>query len=69
MSEAIPAGCDRSSARIRGEGKSAVGRAIALMPAKRLDAKLIHTHTFKLADYRRPFNTYMNGSMARSKSS
>lgn len=35
---------------IRGEGKSAVGRAIALMAAKRFDARLIHTHTFNLAD-------------------
>jgi len=35
---------------IRGEGKSAVGRAMALMAAKRFDAKLIHTHTFGLAD-------------------
>ena len=35
---------------IRGEGKSAVSRAIALMAAKRFDAKLIHTHTFNLAD-------------------
>ena len=35
---------------IRGEGKSAVARAMALMAAKRFDAKLIHTHTFGLAD-------------------
>ena len=35
---------------IRGEGKSAVGRAIALMAAKRFDATLIHTHTFNLTD-------------------
>jgi L-iditol 2-dehydrogenase len=35
---------------IRGEGKSAVGRAIALMAAKRFDATLIHTHTFGLAE-------------------
>jgi L-iditol 2-dehydrogenase len=35
---------------IRGEGKSAVARAIALMAAKRFDATLIHTHTFGLAD-------------------
>jgi L-iditol 2-dehydrogenase len=35
---------------IRGEGKSAVARAIALMAAKRFDARLIHTHTFNLAD-------------------
>ncbi len=35
---------------IRGEGKSAVGRAMALMAAKRFDATLIHTHTFGLAD-------------------
>jgi len=35
---------------IRGEGRGAVGRAIALMAAKRFDATLIHTHTFKLAE-------------------
>jgi L-iditol 2-dehydrogenase len=35
---------------IRGEGKSAVARAMALMAAKRFDAKLIHTHTFGLAE-------------------
>ena len=35
---------------IRGEGKSAVARAMALMAAKRFDATLIHTHTFGMAD-------------------
>ncbi|MGX1349551.1 L-iditol 2-dehydrogenase [Bradyrhizobium elkanii] len=35
---------------IRGEGKSATHRAMALMAAKRFDATLIHTHTFPLAD-------------------
>jgi threonine dehydrogenase-like Zn-dependent dehydrogenase len=35
---------------IRGEGKSATRRAMALMAAKRFDATLIHTHTFPLAD-------------------
>ena len=35
---------------IRGEGKSATHRAMALMAAKRFDAALIHTHTFPLAD-------------------
>ncbi|GAA0322607.1 alcohol dehydrogenase catalytic domain-containing protein [Sphingomonas oligophenolica] len=35
---------------IRGEGKSAVRRAMALMAAGRFDATLIHTHTFNLAD-------------------
>jgi L-iditol 2-dehydrogenase len=35
---------------IRGEGKSATHRAAALMAQKRFDAKLIHTHTFALAD-------------------
>jgi L-iditol 2-dehydrogenase len=35
---------------IRGEGKSATHRAAALMAQKRFDAKLIHTHTFNLAD-------------------
>ena len=35
---------------IRGEGKSATHRAISFMKEKRFDAKLIHTHTFKLDD-------------------
>jgi L-iditol 2-dehydrogenase len=35
---------------IRGEGRSATHRAAALMAQKRFDAKLIHTHTFPLAD-------------------
>lgn len=35
---------------IRGEGKSAVARAMALMAAKRFDATLVHTHTFGLED-------------------
>jgi L-iditol 2-dehydrogenase len=35
---------------IRGEGKSATHRAMALMAARRFDATLIHTHTFALAD-------------------
>ncbi|MFN5783679.1 MAG: zinc-binding dehydrogenase, partial [Novosphingobium sp.] len=35
---------------IRGEGKSAVSRAMALMKARRFDATLIHTHSFGLED-------------------
>src|SRR3981081_802445 len=35
---------------IRGEGKSATHRAAALMAQKCFDAKLIHTHTFPLAE-------------------
>jgi L-iditol 2-dehydrogenase len=35
---------------IRGEGKSATKRAMALMAEKRFDATKIHTHTFALAD-------------------
>ena len=35
---------------IRGEGKSATHRAAALMAQKRFDAKMIHTHTFPLAE-------------------
>jgi threonine dehydrogenase-like Zn-dependent dehydrogenase len=35
---------------IRGEGKSATRRAMALMAEKRFDATRIHTHTFALAD-------------------
>lgn len=34
---------------IRGEGRSAVSRAIALMAARRFDATLIHTHTFPMS--------------------
>jgi 2-desacetyl-2-hydroxyethyl bacteriochlorophyllide A dehydrogenase len=35
---------------IRGEGKSAVRRAAALMTQNRFDASLIHTHTFPLSE-------------------
>ena len=35
---------------IRGEGKSATHRAMALMAARRFDATVIHTHTFPLSD-------------------
>src|SRR2546430_16838951 len=35
---------------IRGEGRSATHRAAALMAQQRFDAKLIHTHTFPLAE-------------------
>jgi 2-desacetyl-2-hydroxyethyl bacteriochlorophyllide A dehydrogenase len=35
---------------IRGEGRSATHRAEAFMRAKRFDARLIHTHTFPLAE-------------------
>ena len=35
---------------IRGEGRSATHRAMALMSEKRFDASLIHTHTFALGD-------------------
>ena len=35
---------------IRGEGRSATHRAAALMKQKRFNAKLIHTHTFPLAE-------------------
>ncbi|MDB5428437.1 MAG: tdh [Phenylobacterium sp.] len=35
---------------IRGEGRSATHRALALMASGRFDATLIHTHTFGLAD-------------------
>src|SRR5271170_6630570 len=35
---------------IRGEGKSATPRAAALIAQKRFEAKLIHTHTFSLAE-------------------
>jgi L-iditol 2-dehydrogenase len=35
---------------IRGEGRSATHRAMALMKQKRFDARLVHTHTFPLAE-------------------
>ena len=35
---------------IRGEGRSATHRAAALVAQRRFDAKLIHTHTFKMED-------------------
>ena len=35
---------------IRGEGKSATHRAAAFMAQRRFDAKIIHTHTFPLAE-------------------
>jgi L-iditol 2-dehydrogenase len=35
---------------IRGEGKSATHRAAAFMMQKRFDAKMIHTHSFPLAE-------------------
>ena len=35
---------------IRGEGRSATRRAMALMAEKRFDAAKVHTHTFPLAD-------------------
>jgi 2-desacetyl-2-hydroxyethyl bacteriochlorophyllide A dehydrogenase len=35
---------------IRGEGRSATHRAMALMAAKRFDAALVHTHTFAMND-------------------
>jgi L-iditol 2-dehydrogenase len=35
---------------IRGEGRSATHRALALMKARRFDATKIHTHTFPLSD-------------------
>jgi L-iditol 2-dehydrogenase len=35
---------------IRGEGRSATHRAMALMADRRFDAKLIHTHSFPLED-------------------
>ena len=37
---------------IRGGGKSATHRAAALMAQKRFNAKMIHTHTFPLAEVR-----------------
>ena len=35
---------------IRGEGKSATHRAMAFMKQKRFNAKLVHTHTFKMGE-------------------
>ena len=39
-----------SPAKIRGEGKGTTHRAMALMAAKRFDARLSHTHTFDLEE-------------------
>ena len=36
---------------IRGEGKSATHRAMQFMKEKRFNAKLVHTHTFNLANF------------------
>jgi L-iditol 2-dehydrogenase len=41
---------------IRGEGKSATHRAAAFMAQKRFEAKLMHTHTFKLEEVPTAFN-------------
>jgi L-iditol 2-dehydrogenase len=35
---------------IRGEGRSATGRALALMSSGRLDARPVHTHTFPFTE-------------------
>ena len=35
---------------IRGEGKSATHRAMQFMKEKRFNAKLVHSHTFNLAN-------------------
>ena len=35
---------------IRGEGKSAVRRAVALMAQRKFDATLVHTHSFPLSE-------------------
>ena len=35
---------------IRGEGRSATGRALALMASGRLDARAVHTHTFPFTE-------------------
>ena len=40
---------------IRGEGRSATHRAAALFAQKRFDAKLIHTHTFKMEEVPKAF--------------
>ena len=43
---------------IRGEGNSAVHRAAALMSQKRFDAKLMHTHTFRLEELPNAFRYF-----------
>lgn len=45
---------------IRGEGNSATHRAAALMAQKKFDAKLMHTHTFKLEEVPTAFK-YVRG--------
>ena len=52
---------------IRGEGKSATHRAAALMAQKRFDAKLIHTHTFPLAEVPTAISTRASASRTRSR--
>jgi len=47
---------------IRGEGRSATRRAMALMAEKRFDATKIHTHTFPLADLPTALDTREIGS-------
>jgi len=43
---------------IRGEGRSAIHRAAALMAQKRFNAKLMHTHTFPLEELPTAFNYF-----------
>ena len=53
---------------IRGEGRSATRRAMALMAEKRFDATRIHTHTFPLDDLPTAFGTPAIGSRTPSRS-
>ena len=52
---------------IRGEGRSATRRAMALMAEKRFDATNIHTHTFALADLPTALRYARTGSRTRSR--
>ena len=53
---------------IRGEGNSATHRAAALMAQKRFDARLIHTHTFKLERCLPPSNIVATKLITPSRS-
>jgi len=54
---------------IRGEGKSATHRAAALIAQRRYDAKLMHRHTFPLAEVPTAIRYARSASRMRSRSS
>ena len=52
---------------IRGEGKSATHRVMALMKQKKFDVKLVHTHTFKFNDLPTALDYAKNDAMVLLK--